>query len=238
MGKDLIKIFKKNIHWILLILFTIVIVIVINNQFKNKESFRISAAEDLRIENMTHGDFFQLLENMKDSSNVKIVINGQNITNDILKLVENILEHKDEITEDKYQDLHNKYIASLEPNKEMWTAAANLKGDMDGFSIGGPNDDDDGLVDAAIIGGAAGLGDLTNAQLSELFGFMSAVGIGLGIGALFLSYPAEVFGLSLLAVGGFVALDEAQPPAAPQPPPAPGTVPYDHPPSESNPTPG
>ena len=102
MGKDLIKILKTNIHWILLILFIIVIVIVINNQFKNKESFRISAAKsnDTQINfinTMTYDSFYKLLNKIKkNASNVSIEIihnKGKiDITRDILELVDQILK--------------------------------------------------------------------------------------------------------------------------------------------------
>jgi len=179
MGKDLIKTLKKNIHWILLILFTIVIVIVINNQFKNKESFRISAATVDRalaappnpdqpsirdaaawglaglaaearstvaaksndtqinfINTMTYDSFYKLLNKIKkNASNVSIEIihnKGKiDITKDILELVNQILKDlKTTLTVERYNQIQRRYIELL-------------KGNGDGFSVGGQNDDDD-----------------------------------------------------------------------------------------------
>ena len=190
MGKDLIKILKKNIHWILLILFTIVIVIVINNQFKNKESFRISAA-DLRIENMTRTDFFELLEKMiKNASDVNIVINGQNITNDILKLVNNIIDNEDKITKDIYQDLYDKYIKLLQ-----------CTGNGDGFSIGAQPDDEDWAPEARAF--ALGVGDLNDEQAGSLL-----VGLVIVIGGSLVISNLGVSGVGIL-IAAFVAKNHA-----------------------------
>ena len=203
MGKDLIKILKTNIHWILLILFIIVIVIVINNQYKNKESFRISAKEGEGIENMTRERFFERLKQMnQNASDVNIVINGKNITDVILNLVRNIIDNKNKITEKKYQDILNKYIESLECNEAMWRAVAQMKGNMDGFSIGGPND---GRLGDVVGAAGVGVGDLTSEQQRQLFGLIGAVGIGLVGGALLISQgaPTAVGILALFTLGAF-----------------------------------
>ena len=79
---------------------------------------------------------------------------------------------------------------------------AQLKGNMDGFSIGGPND---GLLGDVAVAAAVGVGDLTSEQQRQLFGLIGAVGIGLVGGTLLISQgaPTAVGILALLTLGAF-----------------------------------